>query len=110
MRHVEPRRVVARIGERERRVAIRGQRGERVRTDAPRPPQDADVELEQSPRVAAGEQDRDQRAEPGEGERDPQDREHDDVRQHQDPLHQPHRATEPKIELAVEPQRIRSPN
>ena len=77
---LEPRRVVGHVLERERRVLVGAERAVAVEADAPRPAQDADVELEQPPRVAAGEEDREERDHAHDGERDPEEEEHDEVR------------------------------
>jgi hypothetical protein len=80
-----------------------------VVADAPAPAQDADVELEDGPRVAAGEQDRAERDDRRRDEGDPEEDEHDEVRDREQPLDEPAPAAQLRGELSLEFQRIGGP-
>ena len=103
--HVEPGGIVSNVMEREGRVHI-GPEGEGVELDAPRPPQDPDVEVEDAPWVAAREGDGDARHDGQDGERQPQGDEHDQVWDGEEPLDQPAPAAELGVELALDHHRI----
>src|SRR4029079_1490650 len=91
---------VVRVGaQREGRIAVGPERAVRVEADAPRPAEDADVEVEERPRVAAREQDREERDHAEQEERDPEKHEHDVVRDREQPLDEP----EPAARVALEP-------
>ena len=103
---VERRRVVGRLVERERRVAVGAQRAVRVERHAPGPAQHAEVEVEDAPRVAAGEQDREEGDDREHDEGDPEEEQHDVVRNRQQPLHEPEPAAQLRIQAAFESNRI----
>ena len=103
---VESGRVVGRLVERERRVAVGAQRAVRVERHAPSPAQYAEVEVENAPRVAAGEQDREEGDDREHDEGDPEEEQHDVVRNRQQPLHEPEPSAQLRIQAALEPNRV----
>ena len=86
---LEPGGVVGHVLEREGRVLVGAECAVGVEADAPRPAEDADVEVEQPFWVAAGEEDREERDHADDSERDPEEEEHDEVRDEQQPFDQP---------------------
>jgi hypothetical protein len=92
---LEPGRIVGHVLEREGRVFVGTERAVALEADAPRPAQDADVEIEEPSRVAAGEEDREQGDHAHAEERDPEEQEHDEVRNRQQPLDEPEPAAQP---------------
>ena len=96
---VQRRRVVGRLVEGERRVPVGAQGAVRVEGDPPRPAEDADVEVEDPPRIPPGDEDREERHDGQHEEREPQERKHDVVRDREQPLDDP----EPPAQVGVEP-------
>ena len=94
-------RVVGRLRERERRVAVGAERVGVV-GDAPAPAQHADVEVEDRAGVAAGEQDREERHHAQHRERHPQEGEHHVVGEGEQPLHQPQPPAQAGVEVGVD--------
>ena len=86
---VEVRGVGGVLGQAERGVAVGGQGAVGVVGDPPGPAQDADVEVEDGPGVAAGHQDRHEGHDAEHREGDPQEGQDDVVRDRQQPLDQP---------------------
>src|SRR5205823_12767655 len=95
-----------RVLEREGRVLVGAECAVAVEADAPGPAKDADVEVEQTPWVAAGEEDREEGDHADYCEADPEEQEHDAVGDREQPLDQPEPAAEPRRELADELKRI----
>src|SRR5439155_21626637 len=92
--------------ERERRVAVGAVGMEGVEADAPPPPYDADVEVEESLRVASGEEDREEGDHGDDEERDREEDEDDVVRDGEQPLDEPEPSAHGGIELALDANRV----
>ena len=98
--------IVGLLVQREGRIAVGPERPVGVEEDAPGPAQDAEVEVEDPARVAAGEEDREER-DHGQDEHDaPEDEQHEVVRDHEEPLDQPEPAPDPRVELAAHRDRV----
>ncbi|GGR36741.1 hypothetical protein GCM10010282_31570 [Streptomyces roseolus] len=95
---VEPGRVAGFGAEAEGRVAVGAEPAVGVVRDPPRPPEHAEVEVEEAPRIALGEQDREEGDHRHDQEGDPQEEQHDPMRDHEDPLHQPQPAGQGGVE------------
>ena len=95
------------VVERERRIAVGAQRTIGVERDPPRPAENADVEVEDASRVAAGDEDREERDDRQNEQRQPEQREHDVVRDREDPLHEPEPAAQPGVQLSLDADWIR---
>ena len=104
---LQARRVVGHVVERERRIAIGAQRAVGVERHPPRPAENADVEVEDATRVAAGEEDREERDDRQNEQREPEQREHDVVRDREDPLHEPEPAAQLRVQLSLDADWIR---
>ena len=104
---VEPRRVRRVVGKGEGRVLVRAEGAVGVEADAPRPAEDADVEVEDPAGVAAGEEDREACDDGREHEADPEEEENDEVRDGEQPLEEPLPAAYVGIELAGQAKRER---
>src|SRR5215212_3152791 len=98
--------IVGNVLERERRVLVGAQCAVAVEADAPGPAQDAEVEVEEPPRIAPGEEDREEGGHADNREGDEEEEEDDEVRNGQQPLDEPEPAAEPRRELARELKRI----
>ena len=107
IRDLETCRIVRHVGERERRIAVGAESCVRVERNAPRPAQDAEVEVEDAAGIAPGEEDREERDHRQNEERKPEEREHDVVRDREDPLHEPQPAAQFTLELALDSDGIR---
>ena len=93
----EPRGVVRDVVQRERRVPVGAEGAVRVEGDTPRPPEHADVEVEDPARIAARDEDREERDHGQQEEREPEEGQQDVVRDRQCPLDDP----EPAAQLGV---------
>ena len=96
------------VGEREGRVRVGSERAVGVEADAPRPAEDADVEVEDPSRVTAREEDRESGDDGRQHEADPEDDEDDEVRDREQPLEEPLPAAQRLVELAGETKRVRA--
>jgi hypothetical protein len=101
IRHLELGGIVGRR-QRERWIAVGGERAVGVERHAPAPAQDADVELEDAARIAAGDQDREEGDDRQPDEREPQEEQHDVVRDGEQPLDQPQPAAQRLTELGLD--------
>src|SRR5579862_191933 len=104
---LDPGRVGRHDLQRERRILIGAERRVAVERDAPAPAKDAEVEPEQSTRIAAGEEHEEEDRDRGQDERDPEEDEDDPVRDQQEPLDEPEPARERLLELPFDPDRVR---
>ena len=99
--------VVGRLAQCEGRIAVGAERPVGVEPDAPRPAEDADVEIEDRSRIPAAEQDREERDDAQQEERDPQERQHDEVRDREQPLDEPEPAAQLRLESALDTDGVR---
>jgi hypothetical protein len=103
----QPGGIVGSLAEGERRVLVGRERAVAVERDAPCPAQNADVEVEDAARVAAGEEQREERHDRQDEIGEPEKDETDEVRDREQPLDEPEPAAQLRRELTFDTDGIR---